>query len=606
MCGIYFSNQRLQIEQIEEKLASMEHRGPDNLSFKFVDEVTLGHVRLSILDIDKRGNQPMQYNDLWISYNGEIYNYVELRDDLIEKGYDFDTTTDTEVILKAFHFWGKDFVSRLNGMFAFAIYDSKKKITYCYRDRLGVKPFYYIHNTNHFELSSQLSNLSHSKQISKEGLNSYLLTGFIPSPLTIFSDVKKLAPGSLMIFDNQSHKLNINTYWDIKKITTKPSRDFHKNKKKLKQLLIDAVRIRLASDVPLGAFLSGGIDSSLICSLLIKELGVKDLKTFTLKNQGVAFDESKKAQQYASLLDTKHHTLSIDAQDLLEAVPLLIKVFDEPFADSSAIPTLLLSKKIKKYVSVVLSGDGGDESFLGYNHFFNFVIVSRILRIPHIIRKLLAPLIPFKWLTNKHEILRKIFLLEKPNDFIIETFIGGVNYLKTPQIGFLNEYSHYLEKSNNGIQKMADFAIKFWLENDSNVKIDRSSMAHSLEVRSPFLDYRIIEFARLLPISHRFRLTKRKIILKKLLASYIPEKLFKMPKKGFEIPLKLWINNELKEDIKSVLNQTFLETIPNFKSKTFLDSMGLHFNGGKDYTRHIWRLYMLAKWVEYNKIKLNR
>ena len=598
MCGIYFSNQRLQIEQIEEKLASMEHRGPDNRSFKFVNEVTLGHVRLSILDIDKRGNQPMQYRNLWISYNGEVYNYLELRDDLIEKGYGFDTTTDTEVILKAFHFWGKDFVSRLNGMFAFAIYDSKKKRTYCYRDRLGVKPFYYIHNTNHFELSSQLSSLSHSKQISKEGLNSYLLTGFIPSPFTIFSDVKKLAPGSLMVYDNQTHKLNLSTYWDIKKIPSKPNKDFEQNKKKLKHLLNDAIKIRLASDVPLGAFLSGGIDSSLICSLLVKELGVKDLRTFTLKNHDVAFDESSKAKQYATLLNTKHQTIPINANDLLEAIPLFIKAFDEPFADSSAIPTLLLSKKIKKHVSVVLSGDGGDESFLGYNHFFNFVVVNKILRIPHFIRKLLAPLVPFKWLTHKHEILRKIFLLEKSNDFIIETFVGGVDYLKKPSTVFLNEYSPYLEKSYNGIQKMADYTIKFWLENDSNVKVDRASMAHSLEVRSPFLDYRIIEFARSLPISHRFKLTNRKIILKKILASYIPEKLFKMPKKGFEIPLKMWINNELKEDIIDTLDQSFLETIPNFKTETFLESMKLHFNGQKDYTRHIWRLYVLALWTK--------
>jgi asparagine synthase (glutamine-hydrolysing) len=606
MCGIYLSNKVLSANEIISKLKGMKHRGPDNQSYWVNDQVTLGHVRLSILDTDQRGNQPMHYQNMSITYNGEIYNYLEIKDDLITNGYDFETNTDTEVILKAFHFWGRDFINKLNGMFAFAIYDKSKNKTYCYRDRIGVKPFYYFFDKETFELSSQLSVLSHPKKISSEGLEAYLLTGYIPSPLSIFENVKKLQPGSELIYDNEKHSLSISCFWDLKERVPQQRKSFDQNIKQLKALLIDAVKIRLASDVPLGAFLSGGIDSSLICSLLVNELNVKNLKTFTLGFQESGYDESPKAFEYAKHLDTNHHSIKIDVQDLLNTLPDFIKAYDEPFSDSSAIPSLILSKKIKKHITVVLSGDGGDESFLGYDHFINYSLVSKILWIPYSLRKFIVPLIPFHLLSKKPEILKKIFGLKNPEDFIVETFLGGVDYLHNHSAVFLKYYFKYLKLSKRGLQKMADYNIKLWLENDSNVKVDRASMAHSLEVRSPFLDYRVIEFARSLPVTHRLRLFNRKAILKKILAFYIPAKLFKAPKKGFAIPLNDWIKNDLKGDITKELNDKFLQSIPNLECNKFKKSLLAHFKGEKDFSRHIWRLYVLAKWAHFNKIKFSK
>ena len=603
MCGIYASNFTKK-EEVVEKLKKINYRGPDNLSVKKINSLCLGHLRLSVIDLNERSNQPFQFDHLHLVYNGEIYNFKEVRSDLEEYGYFFKTDSDTEVILLAFHKWGRTFVNRLNGMFSLVIYDQNKNKIYAYRDRLGVKPLYYSFESGKFEIGSQISVLDNDKVIDQKALNAFLNTGYIPSPLSIFNKIKKLQPGHELIISFDSAKLEINKYWDLEKDPVLFKSNYKSIKKNLEILLEDCIKIRLNADVPFGAYLSGGIDSPIIAAIASKQVPTK-LDTFTIGFKEKNYDESPIAKKYSEIINTNHYQKKISASDLLNILPDFLEVFDEPFADSSAIPSLALAKVTKNRVTVVLSGDGSDESFLGYNHFRNLFVVKIVFKIPYEIRKFLSKIIPF-WLFKKASVLKKIFNLKDIDSFILETFSGGVNYLHQNLNHSYEYYSSYLNYSNNSFQKMADFGIKYWLENDSNVKVDRSSMFHSLEVRSPFSDYRLIEFSRKIPVRYRYFLGQRKIILKGILSKFIPKKLFKKPKKGFSVPLRYWINNQLKEEIKLSLNDDFLSSIPNFNKKIFNTYYKKHLNHKIDYSRHIWRLYVLYKWCKKNNVNLSK
>lgn len=604
MCGIYFSNNHSEA-QAKAKLKKMNFRGPDNLQILGHDNLIFGHVRLSILDLDKRSNQPYVFKNLILTYNGEIYNFSYIKKQLIKKGYSFLTKSDTEVVIKAFHCWKNKFIDRLNGMFSIIIYDKNVQKIYCYRDRLGVKPFYYRIKEGQFEMASNLSVLDHDKSIDEDGLNCYLLSGYVSSPKTIFKDVKKLGAGEEMIIDLKTKKKEINKYWDLEKIEEPVDSDFKTIKKQLRKLIKDAVKIRLNADLEVGAFLSGGIDSPLI-SAMAQSLYNGKIKTFTVGFNEQAYDESKLAAQYSTIINTDHYDEKISAQDLLNALPDFFDAYEEPFSDASSIPYLILSKKSKKKMTVILGGDGSDESFLGYNHFENLFWFKQMIKIPLLIRRSFAYIIPKNLYYRKAHIIKKILKFKSVDEFIIETFTGGVDYIKFKKNALFDLYKIYLKRSTNDFQKMADFNIKYWLENDSNVKVDRASMYNSLEVRSPFLDYRIVEYARKIPVKYRFRLLDRKRILKKILESFIPRSVFDKPKKGFSVPLNKWTRNELKSDILLSLSKEFLNTIPNFDSKIFLNQMQQHFMNKIDFSRHIWRLYVLAKWCDKKNIKLNK
>lgn len=598
MCGIYITNIPFSEKEIRVKLKAIEFRGPDYTGVLQKDELSFGHLRLSILDLDERSNQPMQMEDYTIVFNGEIYNFQAIKEELISLGHTFNTSGDTEVLLKAYQEWGQAAVPKLNGMFAFAIHDKISNTLFCSRDRLGVKPFYYYWKDGMFEICSQLKPISENKTINKEAVSIYLDCTYIPSPYSIYNDVYKLPPGNNLIIDlnNKTHK--VEEYWNLKPVIAS-NLSYEEAVEEVHDLFEDAVRIRLQSDVPFGSFLSGGIDSALVTSLASK-ISKDKIKTFSIGFEDPKYDESKIAATYAGILGTEHKETIGKAKDILEMLPTLLEVYDEPFADSSALPSLLLNKITKQDVTVALSGDGGDESFLGYNSFDWVKKFNYLLYIPYFVRSLISMLIPIFIYKNITEPLKRIFKIKNNHEFIAGIFTGYNSITLNRSLNWLSNYKNYKHLSYNNYQKTADLNIKLWLENDSNVKVDRASMAFSVEVRSPFLDYRIIEFARTLPISYRYYPGKKKRILRDVLKKYIPEEVFDQPKSGFSVPLGEWIREDLRKEMLEVLSDENLKMVHNLNIPKFKKMLEEHMDGNADYKSYIWRVYVLIKWMKRN------
>ena len=596
MCGIYLTNIPYNDNVVINKLNSISFRGPDYTGVKKVNDLTLGHLRLSILDLDERSHQPMIHDNFHIVFNGEIYNYKDIKSELLEKGHQFNTESDTEVLLIGYKEWGEEILQKINGMFAFCIYDTITNKIFSARDRLGVKPFYYYWNDGKFEICSQIRPLLENKSVNEEAISMFLDCMFIPSPYTIVDDVFKLPPGNSMTIDLNTQEFDIKEYWNLKNVKIK-NIPYDEAKNRLHNLLTDAVKIRLQSDVPIGSFLSGGIDSSLVSSIASK-ISKEKINTFSIGFEDPKYDESKVAEQFAEIIGSNHKTTICSPKDILNLIPKLTEVFDEPFADSSALPSLLLNEVTTNYVTVALSGDGGDESFIGYSHFASLDNNEYIMNIPYGIRKFLSkPFLLKLFGLNSHRVKNALNTKSK-NDFIENIFSRKGFLLKEKRQDYMKHYQGYKKWSNNFLQKAADLNIKLWLENDSNVKVDRASMAYSVEVRSPFLDYRIIEFARSLPMSYKYEKGKQKKILRDILKEYIPEDVFNQPKKGFAVPIGDWMRNELKEEFMAALNDTFLNKVPNLNVKKFKKILQEHMDGTDNHTANIWKLYTLSKWYE--------
>lgn len=601
MCGIYLTNIPFGEQQIKSKLEKIKYRGPDYTSVLKRDTITLGHLRLAILDLDQRSNQPFRYKNLTIVYNGEIYNFKDIRGELEGIGYSFQTTSDTEVLIKGYDAWGENVLDKLNGMFAFAIYDSKKQEIFCARDRLGVKPFYYYWKDGEFEICSQLQPLMNEEsKVSSEAVSIYLSTGYVPSPFSILEDVYKLQPGCSLSIDLKKKSKEIKKYWDLEEVEILDV-TYDEAKDRVETLLKDAVKIRMQADVPLGTFLSGGIDSALVTALAA-EMSSKKIKTFTIGFDDPKYDESKVAEKFASIIGTEHTTTICKVEDVLELIPKLIEVYDEPFADSSALPSLLLNSVTKKHATVALSGDGGDESFLGYIHFDLMQKFEKASIVPFQLRKLLTLLPWYKIFKGRPETIKSILKSRNADNFAWKIFTGFDTLQKNKHKAWANYYKGYTSWAKDPIQRMADLNIKLWLENDSNVKVDRASMAYSVEVRSPFLDYRIVEFARTLPVDYRYGNGVKKKIVKDILSEYIPREVFDQPKRGFAVPISEWLKNELKEDVLEKLNDNFLNTVPNLDVEKFKVKMNQYFQGKYNYSSLVWRLYVLSLW--YKEFKL--
>ena len=598
MCGIYLTNIPIYSKEVEQKLEKIRFRGPDNLGVVRKGNISLGHLRLSILDLEERSNQPFTFEHLTLVYNGELYNFKEVKNSLIQEGYSFETTSDTEVLLKGFHAWGEKILDRINGMFAFAVYDENKKTVFIARDRLGVKPLYYSWRNGKLELCSQLAPLNKSK-LDQEAISIYLQTGYIPSPFSIYEEIKKLPPGQYAIFNLRENKKEIHSYWDLKEVEESDI-SYEDAKEQLHDLIVDAVKIRLQSDVPYGSFLSGGIDSALVSSIA-NSIQKEKLKTFTIGFDEKEFDESQDAEQFAKIIGSDHHLIRSNQEELSALLDTFFKAYDEPFADSSAIPSLLLNKKVKPHVTVVLSGDGGDESFLGYNHFEWARKVYGLFLIPFFLRRLATYFIPFKWIGKRGPSIKNIMLMKNFNEFIESIFTGFDTLLLKDKKKWMSHYHKYLFLSKNKFQKVADLNLKLWLENDSNVKVDRASMSSSVEVRSPFLDYRIIEFARSLPIKYRLYGSTRKRILRDILSNYIPEPVFDKPKKGFSIPLAGWIRDSFKDEFSKYLKTDKLKPIENLDIAKIQRLFELHLTTDVDYSSYLWRVFVLSKWIHLNK-----
>ncbi|MBD3179477.1 MAG: asparagine synthase (glutamine-hydrolyzing) [Candidatus Latescibacteria bacterium] len=594
MCGIYLTNIDFGEEKIRESLETVKFRGPDNTGITRVDELYFGHLRLSIIDLDSRSDQPMSFGNLTIVFNGEIYNYREIRDELIESGYTFSTNGDTEVILKGFSRWGHSLIPKLNGMFSFAIYDSSARKVFCCRDRIGVKPFYYYWKEGRFEICSQLRPLLSKGELSQEAISIFLDCTYIPSPYTVFRDIHKLPPGHNLEIDLEKRRLRKWKYWDLQDAEPLDI-PYHEAKEQLHELLEDAVRIRLNTDVPFGTFLSGGIDSALITGIA-SDISDSPVRTFSIAFDNPEYDESRVASRYAEILGTDHTEIRCSSGDVMRLIPDMVRVYDEPFADSSALPTLLLNKVTREHVTMALSGDGGDECFLGYNHFDWLRKYLMIASVPYFVRNLLIRMIAVNIFGRRTSKIKRIMKINSTDEFIRDVFIGFDSIQAERNMDWFETYSGYRSLSGDPLQRLADLNIKLWLENDSNVKVDRGSMAYSVEVRSPFLDYRVIEMSRTLPVEYRYDSGLRKKISRDILKDYIPEKIFNQPKSGFSVPMGEWIRNELRDEFTETLSGRFLSSVPNLNIDKFTTMFRRHMDRRQDYSSYIWRLYVLAKW----------
>ncbi|WP_411895052.1 asparagine synthase (glutamine-hydrolyzing) [Winogradskyella sp. A2] len=609
MCGIYGSTIKYRDSEINAKLKRTSFRGPDKLGIKRFEwdnnTIIFGHNRLAIIDLDSRSNQPFSYfNSVEIVFNGEIYNFQEIKNNLSKKGYNFITTSDTEVICAAYLEYGENCVNHLNGMFAFVIYDKDKQILFGARDRLGQKPFYYYHNGRNFEFASQISSIqlhNDNLSISEYAIRSYLTWETIPDPISIFNEVKKLLPGHSFSFNLINGTLETKEYWNI---------DYHNSdqfkgcytdaKSELKNLLSDAVKIRLFADVPVGVFLSGGIDSSLVASMASNTNN--KIRTFSVKFNEKGFDESIYANKVAKHLGTDHNIIECDYNEGLDLIDNFCYYYDEPFADSSAIPSMLLAKHTKKQVTVAVSGDAGDESFLGYHRYRWIDQGRKFMMIPYPMRKILSKLVglsPY----YKLKIISKYMAFESINDIYLDSKVDKSYYRKSDVLDpvEVDELKYLYHNNKNLLERASDFDLKTYLNWDINTKVDRATMAYSLEARSPLMDYRVVEFARSLPTSFKYKGSNQKRILKDILYDYVPSEYFNRPKAGFTIPFKKWFRDELKDYVLSELDDNGLSQIPSINPEQVKAKIKQHMDGTWNHYPLIWKLLVLKQWLNKNK-----
>ncbi|CAM3345925.1 asparagine synthase (glutamine-hydrolyzing) [Zobellia roscoffensis] len=611
MCGIYGTTIAYSEDQVKQKLEITSFRGPDETGWEIYknegSKITFGHNRLSIIDLDPRSNQPMNYNsDIHIVFNGEIYNFKALKNQLKNKGYSFKTESDTEVICASYLEYGMDCANHFNGMFAFVIYDANKNILYGAKDRLGQKPFYYYLNGNQFEFASQISSIklfNNNLSISEKSIQEYLTWNSIPSPNSIFNEVKKLEDGHWFIYNLANSDFKTHQYWDIDcSNNTIYKKSYKEATEELEELLTDAVKTRLVADVPVGIFLSGGVDSSLIAALAAKNNSEK-IKTFSVKFNEEGFDESSYAKKVANHLNTDHYIIECDYNEGIDLIQNFCSYYDEPFADSSAIPSMLLAKHTKKKVTVALSGDGGDESFLGYRRYNWVKSKQTTYQIPYFIRNVLSSLlqnIPYK--NNRFKNLSGFLKLKNIEEAYLKSITSpDVSWLeRTYETDKVAELKYLFHNKKNIYERISDFDIKTYLSWDINTKVDRASMAYSLEARSPLLDYRVVEFAESLPSDFKFNGHNQKRILKDILYSHVPKQYFDRPKSGFSMPLGIWFRNELKDYVQSELSLDNLKSIPGIKPLEVQKLIKQHMNN--DYSHHtmIWKLLILRQWLSKN------
>ncbi|KQM69545.1 asparagine synthase [Pedobacter sp. Leaf216] len=603
MCGIYGTTIPYSDGTIRQKMARISFRGPDYTGVQRYDQVVFAHNRLAIIDLDARSNQPFSYLHLHIVFNGEIYNYKDIRRELERKNYQFSTSSDTEVICAAYLEYGAACLTRFNGMFAFVIYDTRKNELFGARDRFGKKPFYYAHHHGSFEFASQPSQISidRSLTVDEDAISQYLIWGYVPEPQSIFAEVKQLPAANYFTYDLGSHKIKITEYWTLdygwknKFIGT-----YDEAKEALELILTDAVKIRMNADVPLGVFLSGGIDSSLIAALATKE--IDHVKTFSIKFNEKGFDESAYAAQVAKHLGTDHHTIECNYDDGIKLIENFNRYYDEPFADSSAIPTMLLSKNTRQHVTVALSGDAGDEAFLGYHRYKWIKQVNSLFYAPHGVRKALAGLINHSP-SYRHKLIAMGISMEDVEKLYVKMFGNMENsWVKQPDLAKFNPLMHILTNPSKPLlERISDFDIKTYLNGDINTKVDRASMAFSLESRSPLMDYRVMEFARSLPTSFKYTSGNQKRILKDLLFDRVPAQLFDRPKAGFTMPFQNWFRNELKDYVMDNLSADNLKNIPGIHLKRTQEIINEHMSGKWNRYPQIWKLLVLSQWLIKNK-----
>ncbi|MFL5729908.1 MAG: asparagine synthase (glutamine-hydrolyzing) [Cytophagaceae bacterium] len=607
MCGIAgYINSTLTRNEFTKALNCLSHRGPDSDGYFFDEIVGLGHKRLSIIDLSPAGSQPYRFENLVLVFNGELYNYKEVRDILIQDGYTFTSGSDTEVLIKAFHKWREKAVDRFIGMFAFAVYDQQSGEMYLFRDRVGVKPLYYS-LSNGLIFGSELKvfkKIQISLSIDRDAVYQYFRFGYITNDNSIFSEVKKLLPGHYLKYKNGES--DIRQYWNPE-IKRSPGLNEGIVEEQLEELLTSCFRYRMVSDVPVGVFLSGGIDSSLVASILQKSYG--NVNTFTIGFDQLAFNEAPYAKKVAEHLGTNHHEKILNGKSAKDLLYNFYDIYDEPFSDSSGIPTALVSSIAKANgVKVVLSADGGDELFCGYTHYQKIQKYIGRFYAPHsrknkiqdyLINKLHASGIfrNFFPLNLEHKLLTyQDLILSKDIVGFYENYISNQAEKELETLtgkGTFKSSRYEYHGQGNASEQMMYWDLLHYLPDDLLVKVDRATMYHSIEGREPFLDHRLIEYSLGLPFEYKFREGKNKYILKKILSRHIPEELFERPKKGFSIPIFQWFSNDL-----FVLFQEYL-------SREKLNATGI-FNTGEVLREYEKFKFYKARKKEYNIEKMWR
>ena len=620
MCGIagFISNDKsLPAAEREVLLDRMcrviTHRGPDEQGMIVKDTAALGMRRLSIIDL-KTGQQPIFdcSGRRAIVFNGEIYNYQTLKKELEARGHRFKTNSDTETIVHAYEEFGTDCVRHLRGMFAFAIYDFTEKSLFIARDRVGKKPlFYSLTAPGNFVFGSELKVLIEHGEIRRKidfaALDAYLTFGYVPEEFCIFEGVQKLAPGEFLLYKNG--KIETNKYWDFDYSENSEIKTEAEYTEALREKIKEAVRIRLISEVPLGAFLSGGVDSSSVVAMM-SQVFASPVKTFSIGFNEDTFNELKFARIAAKHFNTEHHEFIV-TPDLVETVDELVWHFDEPFADSSALPTYMVSKMARSFVTVVLSGDGGDELFAGYTRYVTDRKRSGLEKLPKAIRRnLLKPLseaLPhgargrnFLYNTSLDAVDRyidsvshfgKLKKLELYSSVLSENLNGGFGKAETLYKKIAESVS-----SRNSVDKLLYLDSKTYLPGDILTKVDRMTMAASLEARVPLLDHELIEFVQKIPANLKLKGLETKYIFKKAMEAVVPREILYREKQGFGVPINEWINSQLKDRIHGILSEKRTEERGYFEPRYIKVLLNEHAANRRDHSHALWILWMLELW----------
>ncbi|MDD8025183.1 MAG: asparagine synthase (glutamine-hydrolyzing) [Acidobacteriota bacterium] len=593
------------------------HRGPDDDGYYNDGPVSLGMRRLSIIDLST-GRQPIHNEDrtVWVVYNGEIFNFPELRPELEARGHKFYTRADTEVIVHLYEEMGEAFATRLNGMFAVALWDTRTRKLILVRDRLGLKPLHYAWQDGRLYFGSEIKSLLRagvSRTIDLESLSRYFTYEFVPAPDSIFAAIKKIPPGHLLVA--RDGRSEIRRYWDVRYAEAPPApRSEDAWAEEIAARLRESVRMRLLSDVPLGVFLSGGIDSSAVTALMSETAGGR-VKTFSIGFKEKTFDELDYARIVADKFGTEHTEFIVDSRQAAALVPTLMEYLDEPLADASVIPTYVISKLARRHVTVALAGDGGDELFGGYDTYKAFKVARLYRKVPGFVRRgLIAPAVRHLPASEKRlsfEFKAKKFTsgAEYPPEIANTLWWGAYapglkRHLLSPDVqarvaadpfGPIRDQAAQT-RAADPLDRIAYLDLKLYLQDDLLVKVDRMSMANSLEIRTPFLDYTFVEFAATIPSRLKLKGFESKHILKKAMASRLPAEILAKKKIGFDIPLGPWLRNELREFVMDTLSPARLKRHGYLDEGFVRKVLDEHMAGLHNHRQLLWPLVIFQFW----------
>jgi asparagine synthase (glutamine-hydrolysing) len=629
MCGfsgfVDFKNTNYEPASVIRKMTdSMAYRGPDD-SGVYINTfqnsvVALGHRRLSILDLSPLGHQPYHFENITLVFNGEVYNFKEIREKLIQKGYSFQSNSDTEVIIKAYHAYGIGCIEEFIGMFAFALLDHGLQKLYLVRDRAGVKPLYYYHHNDTILFASELKSFhehpSFYKELNYNSLGLYFQYSYIPAPHTIFKNAYKLESGHFLELNLRDKSQKISQYWNVYDYYNKPKFDisYKEAEETLEQLLKSAFQYRMVADVPVGVFLSGGYDSTVVASILQANQTEK-LKTFTIGFEDDKFNEAPFAKKVANYLGTDHTEYYCTHKEAFDIIPSLPDIYDEPLGDNSIIPTTLVSRVASKHVKVALSADGGDEIFGGYPKYINAVRLTQRLHpwLQATMSKGMSfinpKLIPganhgFNFYTR---FIKMQLIWSSQNPLTAMKVISQFNTL--PELHNRLKHPFELEDSafnsdreihdhNDAVNSMLAMDYKTFLVDNNLTKVDRATMSVSFEGREPLLDHRIIEFAARLPSSFKLKDKSTKIILKNIVHKYVPKEIMDRPKMGFVVPIMGWFKNELKELVIDNINPDVLNRQDIFNTAEVIEMRDRYLNGQPENIQKLWHILLFQMWLK--------